>query len=179
MRSLLEEKALELLSGNISAEIVAATLGVTPSAISQLISREDFAKELSELKFKKLQKYNERDNEYDKIEDALLVNLKNAVPMMMKPNEVLRGIQIVNAAKRRGTVNGDHVTTTSQTISLSMPTIIVNRFQVNVNNQVVQVGEQSLVTLPSKDLGTLVEEISHDREQQELKQLPTDSASRS
>ena len=63
-----EERILNLLADGHSQETVAATLGITPSAISQHLSKDFFRNELASRKALRLQKYKELDNGYDDVE---------------------------------------------------------------------------------------------------------------
>jgi predicted transcriptional regulator len=148
----IQEKALTLLGNGVSGEAVAAALGVTPSAISQLISNPEFAEQIATLRYENLQKHNDRDNKYDSMEDRLLAQLDNLLPLMMKPLEVLRAIQVINAAKRRGASTPDSIINKQTTINLVMPTQIIQKFSTNVNNQVITAGETELLTIDSKSL---------------------------
>ena len=156
--SLTESRALELLGSGAAPEQVAAACGVSQSRISQLLSDTEFAAAVADLRFQSLSKHNSRDSEYDNIEDALIERMKNLLPLMMRPMEVLRAIATINAAKRRGASAPAQVTQNSQTIvNITLPQIIVDRFTsakvvTNSDNQVVKAGEQDLVTMQA---GTL------------------------
>lgn len=147
-----EERALTLLGSGIAGEAVASALGVTASYISQLLSDEEFSEQVTALRYENLQKHNHRDNTYDTLEDKLLVKLENSLPLMYKPAEVLKAIQIVNGAKRRGQSAPDQVTNQQNIVNLVLPTVILEKFATNLNNQVVRVGKQELLTLPSNQL---------------------------
>lgn len=161
--SLTEERACVLLGSGLPPETVAATLGVTVSRISQLLAKEDFALEVTKLRFEVLQKHNTRDLSYDQLEDKLIQKLEDLLPLMVRPLEVIRAIQVVNSAKRRGTSTLDSPTVgvgAGTQITLTIPTKIVNKFTLNIHNQVVQAGEQSLVTIQPKALLDLNQESS-------------------
>src|SRR4051812_22331572 len=101
--SITEERALKLLGSGIGPEVVASACGVSASRISQLLAEPEFLGKVAELRFNNLQKHNETDATYDDIETKLLGHLKQVLPLIaMKPNELLRAISVINAAKRRG-----------------------------------------------------------------------------
>lgn len=156
-----ESRALELLSQGIPNEMVASAVGVEPSRISQLLGDPWFAKRLAELKYKTLAKHTERDAAYDKLEDKLVQRLDDMLPMMFKPGEVLKALQVVNTAKRRGTTGVGEVSTQQEVVTLNMPTQIIQHFTTNVHNQVIQAGEQSLVTVQSGNLAKMLEAKKH------------------
>jgi len=156
--SSIEERALVLLGSGIQQESVAAALGVTPSRISQLMADKDFADAVTELRFQALQSHNERDNKYDKLEDRLLDSLGNKLPLMMKPAEILKAIQIINGAKRRGQSSPEQVTNQQNIVNILLPEKVAVQFTTNVNNQVIKAGEKELMTMPSSQLLNKVEE---------------------
>jgi len=161
--SMTEEKALALLGQNVPAETVAASLGITPSAISQMLANEDFAARVNEQRFLNLAAHSERDNHYDELEDKLLDKLENSIPMMHKAGEILKALQVVNSAKRRGSAAPAHLNENTTVIPLTLPTQIIQQFTVNAaNNQVVKVGEQTLITMQS---GTLADKLKVRREE--------------
>ncbi len=149
-----EERALALLGSGIAVESVASALGVTPSRISQLMADTDFANEVATLRYNNLQKHNVRDNAYDQLEDRLLDKMNRLLPLMLKPTDVLRALQTVNNAKRRGQSAPDQVINSQTIVNLTLPTIIANTYavQTNVDNQVIKAGEQELLTMPSGEL---------------------------
>lgn len=157
-----ESRALTLLGQGIPPNIVAASLGVTESRISQLVSDPNFAAEVAELRFNNLQKHNERDNKYDSLEDKLIDRLEDLLPLMMRPMEVLKAIQVINAAKRRGASTPDSIVQQQTIIALTIPTQIIQKFQVNAQNHVTQAGSQTLLTLQSGTLLNKVKGLNND-----------------
>ena len=151
-----EDRALALLGQGVGAEAVAAAIGVTPSAISQLLSRTDFAASVAELRFRNLSKHNERDSAYDRLEDELIDKMRDLMPFMVRPMEVAKVLQIINGAKRRGSSAPEHITQQQTVITLNMPTTVVQKFQVNTMNQVVQAGQQALITVQSASMEALL-----------------------
>lgn len=158
-----EKRALTLLGQGVIPEQAAAASGLSPSRISQLLSQEDFAARVAELRFEALSKHNERDASYDSLEDSLLEKMKDCIPMMVRPQEILRAIQIINQAKRRGSSAPSAITEQTTIVQLVMPTQILTKFQINSDNQVVQAGDQPLVTIQS---GTLLNQIKEKRDVQ-------------
>lgn len=150
--SSLETRALSLLGSGCNSESVAAALGVHPSRISQLLSETEFSKAVSELRYRSLQRHNARDDAYDSLEDTLVAKLHKAMPLLIKPESILKAINIVNQAKRRGSSAPEQLTQQQNIVTLIMPKVITNKFTVNVNNQVTRAGDQELMTIASKDL---------------------------
>jgi hypothetical protein len=162
-----DKKALDLLGAGVTVAQTAAAIGVTESRIAQLLSDDYFAERLASVRFEALAKHNERDNEYDKIEDQLIKQLKSTLPMVMQPEKIVRMLQVINSAKRRGASSPDAIHQKQTVIQLQLPIQIINRFATNGINQVVSVdaedgnSKQSMVTVQSGQMKKLVE---HQRE---------------
>lgn len=166
-------RALELLGDGIASNIVAQTLGVSESYISQLLADDVFLKGVVERRYEHLAKHNKRDAEYDALEDELLERLKATLPMLFDPMKISKVLSVVNAAKRRGQSTPDSITQQNVVVNLTLPTAVVDRFQVikNVDNQIIEAGEQKLVTIQS---GTLLDRV---KEQYKAKQLEASGVS--
>lgn len=160
-----ESRALALLGSGVSPTATAAALGVTDSRISQLLSEEQFAAEVADRRFQNLAAHTLRDGKYDQLEDELLERMKDCIPMMLRPQEILRAISIINAAKRRGQASvAEAVAGQEAVVSLSLPRVMVQQFVTNVQNQVIQVGTQNLNTMQSGTLLKQTEAASRQKE---------------
>lgn len=148
-----EERAIKLLGSGCSPEQVATAIGVSPSRISQLLSMDEFASAVAALRYEALQRHNETDAAYDDIEDALLGKLVEQLPLMTRTSEILTAIKVVNGAKRRGQSAPEQIVHQSTVVNLVMPTQVIQKFQMNSNNQITNVGSQTLETIQS---GTLL-----------------------
>jgi len=154
-----EERALALLGKGIAAESVASALGVTPARISQLLAKETFANAVSALRYANLQKNNARDEVYNTLEDKLQDKLEKSLPLMVRPDTILKALQVVNNAKRRGQTSQDSGTNTQNVVNLILPTVITEKFITNIDNQVTKAGEQELLTIQSGNLLKQVEDL--------------------
>lgn len=152
-----EDRALALLGKGVPPTAVANALGVDPSRITQLLGDEDFAQKVISAKFEALSKSAERDTNIDSLEDRLLDKLRDCLPFMTRPMEIIKSFQIINGAKRRGAQSSDSLAAKQTIIQLNIPQIVLEKFTSNVHNQVVQVGAQSLLTIPSGQLLKTVE----------------------
>lgn len=152
----LEGRALALLGAGVGPEQVSSALGCSTSRISQLLSEPEFAAQVATLRFENLQKHNLLDSKYDEMEDELVTRLKDCLSFMHKPQEILRAIQVINGAKRRGVSAPEQITHQNQVINLVMPVTIMQKFTTSINNQVVRVGEQTLETMQAGSLKDLV-----------------------
>ena len=157
--SSVEERALNLLGSGAGAEQVAMALGVSSGRISQLLSKKVFSDKVASLRYQSLQQSNKRDEKYGSLEDKLLGKLERSIPLLLKPESILKAIQVVNGAKRRGQSAPEHSTTSQNIVNLVLPTQIVQQFTTNINNQVVKAGDQELLTIPSGNLLKQVEDM--------------------
>lgn len=159
----LQLKGLELLGSGISPVVVATTLGITESAVSQWLAQKEFAEQVTARRFSSLQKHASRDAKWDEIEDKLLQKMDDLIPFMYKPMEVFRALQLANAAKRRGPSAPENTHIANTVVNLSIPVQILQRFTKNSDNQVIEVegsvqeqqpkpSRQSLVTIDSNSL---------------------------
>lgn len=153
-----EERALTLLGSGIAPETVAASLGVSASRISQLLSDEEFASKVATLRYENLAKHNTRDSSYDDLEDRLIEKMQDCIPLMHRPMEILKAISVINAAKRRGQSTPESIIEKQAIIQLTVPVQIINKFQTNIQGQVTSIGEKSLVTIQSGSLDSLIKE---------------------
>ena len=176
--TVIEERALSLLGSGIAPVTVAASLGITPGRISQLLSDENFAARVAELRYNHLAKHNERDDRYDNVESTLIERLEEAIPMMHRPLELLRAIQVINGAKRRGASTPEAIVEKQAVVQLVVPIQILNKFQTNQQGQVVTVGEQDLLTIQSGALDGLVRDRDSQKVQDRVGALLDDAKSR-
>lgn len=145
-----QTKALSLLGQGISPVMVASTLGVTESLISQYISEPRFSEEVTKLKLAGLQAQTDVDNKYLKAETMLVDKLIKTIPLISKPMDILRGIQVINATKRRGMADGAPVTHHTNIVQINLPAAMAAKFITNTAKQIVEIhddkGARSLVT---------------------------------
>jgi predicted transcriptional regulator len=145
-----QRKALSLLGQGISSVMVASTLGVSESLISQYIADSRFASEVTARKLKALQVQTDIDNKYATAENNLLDKLLKTIPLITKPMDILRGIQVINATKRRGMSDAPVAQHNTQIVQINLPAAMAAKFITNTANQIVEIqdseGARSLVT---------------------------------
>lgn len=147
----------KLLQAGASRAEAARTLNITPSAVTQLAPQDP-----QDPQAESIERSTQIDAQYDHIESQLLKQLERTIPLLLRPGEIARTLQIVNSAKRRGVAAAREHTPT-HVLNLTLPTTIQNKFVTNSSNQVVRVGKQDLVTLPSAAVTTLLD--SHNEQQ--------------
>lgn len=172
-----EERALVLLGQGISPEATAAACGVSVSRISQLLSGDEFSAAVATLRFTALQKHNAQDSEYDLIENELTAKFKQSIPLMMRPMEILKGLQVINSQKRRGSSAPESILEKQQVVSITLPSVVINNFtstniETNIHNQVTRVGDTDLTTMQA---GTLLQshKVSEELKTHEPIKLPS------
>lgn len=148
----MQGKILEMLGNGLSPEVAASALGVSPSYISQLVSTEEFARQVAERRFSNLQAATTRDRRYDTLEDTLADRLEDLIPMMFKPMEIIRALSTINGLKRRGASAPENTVINQTIVQLTLPAAITSKFVTNTANQVVVAGEQELITIKSTQL---------------------------
>jgi ABC-type histidine transport system ATPase subunit len=151
-----ESKVLTLLGQGFAPEMVATAVGVTPARISQLLSQDEFAQQVAELRYKQLAAHTERDSKYDTLEDQILERLRTSLSMVFDPMKLAKLLSVVNSAKRRGAAAPEHLTTQQTVVQLNIPTAILQQFTTNINNQVVKAGQQDLITVQSANMTALL-----------------------
>jgi hypothetical protein len=140
------------------------------------MSEKHFADKVSALRYNALQKHNTRDNKYDSVEDLLLEKLERSLPLMIRPDTIMKAIQVVNGAKRRGTSAPTTINNTQNVVQLVLPSVITQKFATDINNQVIKAGDQSLLTMPSSQLLKMQTESSN-TEAKELPNVPSERSS--
>lgn len=145
----------ELLGTGLSVSVVASAVGCTDSYITQLLSDEEFAAEVAQLKVVNLQAASKRDSSINSLEDKILLKLGRVIDenAIYKPRDLLSAFAIINRASRRGS-QSPHETgiPTTTIINLNLPSAIAKRFTINSQGEVLQVDDQTLVTMPTGQL---------------------------
>lgn len=154
-QNLTESRALELLGAGFTQAQTASAIGVEESRISQLMAREDFRAAVSEKKYAALNKHNKMDEDLDRIESKLTARLEKVLPLMLKPEQVMKGLQIVNAAKRRGAGVSQNVAPNLTVIALTIPQRAITQFAKTAENTIVEIDGTSLLPLQSSKMSEL------------------------
>lgn len=156
-----ENKALQLLARDIKPGVVAQALGVTPAVISQYLSREEFSQELAHRKYTDLSIRAELDNKADNLQDKLLKQIADDVeyPEALNPMQRARLLSVIASIKRSNTGVETEVPATARVVELNLPKVLLQNVVVNINNQVIKAGNQSLLTIQSSRMSDLAEEV--------------------
>lgn len=168
-----EQRVVDLLGSGFSQQIVASTLGLSSSRISQIVARDEVKALVSAKRAAKLQEASDRDTLADEIEDKLLLKIHKSVDRVHDPMQMVKMYSVINGAKRR-TSGSEHQGTAiaNQTIvNLSLPAALVNKYTTDASSQVTHVGDKALMTLPSDQLkeahNGIQEQLKNERESAE------------
>ena len=121
------------------------------------MSDEDFAKQYQEKSFSRTHKHNDHDDDLDDLESKLIKKLAQTAETIYDPMKLTAIASKVNAMKRRGTTIQSDPNESAKIVTLVLPTILQTRFTMNSRNQVIEAGNQTLVTLQSGQLDRLVQ----------------------
>lgn len=163
-----QRKSLSLLGQGISPVMVASTLGVSESLISQYLAEERFASEVTKLKLAALQKQTGVDNKYLEAEEKMVDKLLKVIPLMTKPMDILRGIQVINATKRRGMSDAPVGGAVTNIVQINLPQQMAARFITGAAQQIVEVvdehGPRNLITASAEVVRRLATKVDGDAE---------------
>lgn len=154
----MKEKIKELLGVGLPANVVASACGVDDSYVSQLLSQDEFAAEVQQLKLANLTEAAGRDGAWNTLEDDLLAKIKDLLPLMTKPMEVIRALQVANSATRRAAPREMAATAVHQHVHLHLPQVVQQKFVVNNHSQVVEVDGRTIATMPANKAVALMNE---------------------
>jgi predicted transcriptional regulator len=157
------ERAIQLLGQGHSPRIVAAAMGVTESAISQLLSQDSNAQLVSEKRAAALSRYSDIDDKWNRLEDTLLDKLEKVIPLLIRPRDIINALDKVNSAKRRGSFAPQESLPQDRVVSLELPPLTQYNFITNINQQIVEIeasdgNRHNLVTIPTNQLDGLANE---------------------
>lgn len=152
------QKILDLLGSGLPEGTVASAVGCTPAYISQLLSEPEFRSQVLEKRVVALQAQSKRDGRYDALEDRLLERLEEILPFMSRSAEVTRAMQVVNAAKRRGSsIDQPAQLENTRQVILNMPVSVINQFALSASREVIEVNGKPMVSATSQQLKNMVD----------------------
>lgn len=180
-----EERALRFLGEGHTIEVTASACGVSVSRISQLLSDENFAARVAQLRYDRLLQNGKRLDAYEEIEDKVLARLKESLSMIFDPLKLARILQVIAGAKPRTTFQPAELPAAQQVVPLVLPQFVVNHFTTNIHNQVTEIhseqkAPQTLVTIQSSALERLSAASSQKRLQNDriTEQIPAPQTER-
>lgn len=165
----LQGRISSLLCAGMAQSAVASIVGVDASYISQLMADDSFSSAVILARAAKSEKELARDAKIDDLEDLLIKKVETLTKQphtFMRPMEALRALQMVNGMKRKAAglaaaSQGDGMGST--VIELTLPSFIVQNFYapvVDINNNVVKIGDNDLVTIQSSQMANLANAVT-------------------
>lgn len=155
-------RILNMLVSGCSEIEAAHAVGVDGSYVRQLKQEPDFVIQIKQ----KLQENHERavqiDENYAAIEKQATDRLKTLVSLVHTPRDLMQIAAFANAAKKKtsGTERpAGSEGSEAKLVKVIMPTVILNNFTVNPNNEIVQAGGRSLTTLNSTNITSLANKV--------------------
>ncbi len=147
----MEDRIVELAGANVPNHIIASTVGCDASYVTQILSKEQNAERVAELRGHRAAKMIERDGKIEQIEDLALDRALQLVPMQTDVMKVARIFQVFNGAKKSSdhginpTANG-----TGTTVILELPHATEVQFKITAKDrQVIEVEGRSMVPMQS------------------------------
>lgn len=154
-----QEKIVALLGVGVTPTQVALATGVSDGYISQLIARPEIAAQIAELRTAKAAEHIEHDASLDSDEElARRLVRTNLDRGFLKPMEVLRHFQVLNAARRKSDVSNLQSAPTATIVNLQLPAQAAVQFQLTVDRQVIEVSGRSMATMGAKQVATMLQE---------------------
>lgn len=147
-----KNKVKQLLGTGLTPEVVANAVGCEPSYVSQLLSDEVFASEVANLRSAALVANTRRDDIMGQIEEDLLLKLKETIPLIYKPRDVLHAVAVVNNMKRRGASAPGQVHVHQTVVELQLPVAARAKFVKTIKGEVIEADGQTLVSMPAHTL---------------------------
>lgn len=149
-------QVISYLKNGVSPIEISRALGITPGAVTQLMQSPEVSEVVNKIQAEQQARSSALDKRYDDLEEKLLGQLEKTVPLLMRPMEITKVLSQINAAKRRGAVHAIS-SGPAQVLQLNIPISLQSKFIVNAANQVVQAGEQTLVTMQSSNIPGLAQ----------------------
>ena len=164
-----------LASAGVKQEVIASRLNISAAYVSQLLHEEELRAKVTKAQLEVLDSRTQRDAQYDAIEDILLEKTKKIANTLYKPQDILRALQAINKAERRGASSQQLAEITraqeSSVITLELPERVKSRVVKSETKEIVSVDGKALIT---KDSRVLLEEIQAEMSAPELPLDPFD-----
>lgn len=151
-------KVIDLLGAGVSPVQVALACGITESYVSQLLSQQEIADEVTSLRAARAAQYVEHDDNLDSDEEKArrLVrrNLDNGI---LKPMEALQHFRVLNAARRQSQA-AVATPAVSTVVTLNLPVAAQVQFKLTTDKQIIEVDGRSLATMPASSMARMLKE---------------------
>lgn len=153
---------ISLAESGLTQAQIAERCGVSISYVSQVLGENSLKARVLQAQLDLLDDRTKRDAKYDEIEDTLLARLKESLPGIYKPQDILRSLVAINKAERRGATSQQlaEIANKKETsiVALELPERLRLKITKSASREVVSVNNRSLIT---KDSRVLLQEIEN------------------
>lgn len=155
----MKDKIIEMLGAGVTPVQVALACGVSESYISQLLADEHVEAQVKALRVEKAAAYVEHDAQLDSDEEVVRRKVRrNIDDGFLKPMELLKHFQVLNAARRKSEGAGTAQVPTSTIVQLHLPTAAAVQFKMTVDKQVVEIDGRAMTAMPAAQVAKMLRE---------------------
>lgn len=156
-----KEKAKNLLSGGVEYSLAAKILGCDVSYLSHLMQDAEFAAEVTARQVAVAGDQVQITQKITKLQLKALEKMEMLLPYESDLGEIRNCFKVLNAATLRTPDVDPDAGKDQQVVALRLPTVVNLNFKVDINNEVIQAGDQVLVTMPSQQVLKMAVEKGH------------------
>jgi len=156
-----KEKAKNLLSGGVEYSLAAKILGCDVSYLSHLMQDAEFAAEVTARQVAVAGDQVQITQKITKLQLKALEKMEMLLPYESDLAEIRNCFKVLNAATLRTPDVDPDAGKDQQVVALRLPTVVNLNFKVDINNEVIQAGDQVLVTMPSQQVLKMAVEKGH------------------
>lgn len=144
----MEQRIVELLGAGLSQSVVAQSVGVDASYVSQVATAN--AETIEQARAARAAEYVEHDNSIHALEKLALERLGKMLPLTSDVMKLTKVFQVLNSARR----SLDHGmaaagATPATIVSIELPPAAQLHFKLTADQQVIEVEGRSMVPMPS------------------------------
>lgn len=156
-----KDKAKNLLSGGVEYSLAAKILGCDVSYLSHLMADPEFAAEVTARQVANAGDQVQITRKVTELQLKALEKIERLLPFESDLSEIRQCFKVLNSATLRTPDVNPDAGKDQQVVTLRLPQAIALNFKVDINNEVIQAGEQALVTMPSQMLLQMAMEKGH------------------
>lgn len=143
--ALTRDQLVKAVAAGFSDSEIAEHLGVTPSAISQAITKYEVREAAAILN--KGSRFESIDDSLNDIEEIVTKKLRESVLMMADPMKMLQVLRVVNGAKRRSLAEGQQPNQVNNIAILNLPERATVQYTKNEQNEVIEIDGRPMITM--------------------------------
>lgn len=148
--------ALEMLAQGLQGSVVAATIGVTESYISQLMGDEDFAAAVQAKRVEQSQEDQKYDDKLARVEEVYLDRIEQKAGMA-NLQQSMQAFKILNAAKRKKDRSLQPATQNiGAIVNIQLPVVLAPKYIMNQQSEIVEVEGKTMVAATPKNLEAIL-----------------------